>query len=199
VAAGDVNEAGLAALAETKGPPGNLHAASSTSRTRPDVARSSRGRTAMGGLNGLINNAGILRDGLLVKKDKATRAITKLSKEQWDAVIGVNLTGATLMVREVVAKMVETARSPASSSTCRASRATATAASRTTWRRRPPSRPTPSRGRASSLLRRPRRRDRPRHDRDPDDPGHEPEGPRRARRERSPSAASACPRTSGSP
>src|ERR1041385_7971591 len=35
---------------------------------------------AMGGLNGLINNAGILRDGLLVKKDKTTGAITKLTK-----------------------------------------------------------------------------------------------------------------------
>jgi 3-oxoacyl-[acyl-carrier protein] reductase len=66
----------------------------------------------MGGLNGLINNAGILRDGLLVKKDKETGAIKKLSKEQWDAVIGVNLTGATFMVRDVVAKMVETGSKP---------------------------------------------------------------------------------------
>ena len=41
---------------------------------------------AMGGLNGLINNAGILRDGLLVKKDRTTGAITKMTKEQWDAV-----------------------------------------------------------------------------------------------------------------
>ena len=70
----------------------------------------------MGGLNGLINNAGILRDGLLVKKDRETTAIKKLSIEDWDAVIGVNLTGATLMVREVVAKMVADGRSaPASS------------------------------------------------------------------------------------
>ena len=66
----------------------------------------------MGGLNGLINNAGILRDGLLVKKDRTTGAITKLTKEQWDAVIGVNLTGATLMVRDVVAKMVATEQRP---------------------------------------------------------------------------------------
>jgi 3-oxoacyl-[acyl-carrier protein] reductase len=66
----------------------------------------------MGGLNGLINNAGILRDGLLVRKDRTTGAITKLTKEQWDAVIGVNLTGATFMVRDVVAKMVETEQRP---------------------------------------------------------------------------------------
>jgi 3-oxoacyl-[acyl-carrier protein] reductase len=62
----------------------------------------------MGGLNGLVNNAGILRDGLLVKRDKATGAITKLSREQWQAVIDVNLTGATLIARDVVAKMAET-------------------------------------------------------------------------------------------
>jgi len=43
----------------------------------------------------------------LVKKDRKTGEIKKLTKEHWDAVIGVNLTGATLMVRDTVAKMVE--------------------------------------------------------------------------------------------
>ena len=66
----------------------------------------------MGGLNGLVNNAGILRDGLLVKKDRNTGAIIKLSDEQWDAVIGVNLSGATFMVREVAAKMAEEGHRP---------------------------------------------------------------------------------------
>ncbi len=61
----------------------------------------------MGGLNGLINNAGILRDGLLVKKDRETGKVVKLSNEQWQKVIDVNLTGATFMVRDAVAKMVE--------------------------------------------------------------------------------------------
>jgi 3-oxoacyl-[acyl-carrier protein] reductase len=55
---------------------------------------------AMGGLNGVINNAGILRDGLLVKKDRTTGEVTKLTAAQWNAVIGVNLTGATFMARE---------------------------------------------------------------------------------------------------
>ena len=55
----------------------------------------------MGGLNGLINNAGILRDGLLVKKDRTTGEVTKLTAAQWNAVIGVNLTGATFMAREL--------------------------------------------------------------------------------------------------
>ena len=37
----------------------------------------------MGGLNCLINNAGIFRDGLLVKKDKETGAIKRMSLQNW--------------------------------------------------------------------------------------------------------------------
>lgn len=62
---------------------------------------------ALGGVNGLLNNAGILRDGLLVKRSRKDGAIHKLPAADWDAVIAVNLTGATWMVREVVAKMAE--------------------------------------------------------------------------------------------
>lgn len=58
-----------------------------------------------GAINGLVNNAGILRDGLLLKvKDGVT---TKMSLAQWQAVIDVNLTGVFLCTREVAAKMVE--------------------------------------------------------------------------------------------
>jgi 3-oxoacyl-[acyl-carrier protein] reductase len=114
VAAGDVKEDGLAALAEqTKGLPGKVHTRRLDVADEADVgAFVEWAHGAMGGLNGLVNNAGILRDGLLVKKDKTTGAITKLTKEQWDAVIGVNLTGATFMVRDVVAKMVATEQRP---------------------------------------------------------------------------------------
>jgi 3-oxoacyl-[acyl-carrier protein] reductase len=66
----------------------------------------------MGGLNALINNAGILRDGLLVKKDKTTGEVKKMTIEQWRAVIDVNLSGATFMARDVVAHMVETDQRP---------------------------------------------------------------------------------------
>jgi 3-oxoacyl-[acyl-carrier protein] reductase len=114
VAAGDVREDGLTALAEaTRGLPGKVHVRKLDVAAEADVgAFVEWAATAMGGLNGLVNNAGILRDGLLVKKDRATGQITKLSKEQWDAVIGVNLTGATFMVRDVVAKMVATDQRP---------------------------------------------------------------------------------------
>ncbi len=114
VAIGDVNEAGLAETVElTKQGPGKVHAKKLNVADEAEVgAFVEWAHGAMGGLNAVISNAGILRDGLLVKKDRETGAIRKLSKEQWDAVIGVNLTGATLLVRDAVAKMVETGTKP---------------------------------------------------------------------------------------
>lgn len=107
VAVGDVNETALAALPE------------GIKRRKLDVSKEQDitefvewAHAELGGLNGLINNAGILRDGLLVKKDKTTGEISKMSLENFNAVIGVNLTGATLMVREVVAKMATTGSKP---------------------------------------------------------------------------------------
>jgi len=58
-----------------------------------------------GGLHGLVNNAGILRDGLLLKVKDGE--ISKMSLAQWQAVIDVNLTGVFICTREVAAKMVE--------------------------------------------------------------------------------------------
>jgi len=114
VVAADVNEEGLSSLAaEAKDVKGKLLT------RRLDVSDEQQCIDAvawacdqLGGLNGLVNNAGILRDGLLVKKDRKTGDIKKLSREQWDAVISVNLTGATMMVREVVAKMLEKQQRP---------------------------------------------------------------------------------------
>ena len=110
VAVGDVNQEGLKSLAEeAKGLPGKVATrALNVAEESECVSFVEWAHQELGGLNGLINNAGILRDGLLVKKDRETGAIKKLSKEQWDAVIGVNLTGATMMVRETVAKMAST-------------------------------------------------------------------------------------------
>lgn len=58
-----------------------------------------------GTINGLINNAGILRDGLLLKTKDGE--IQKMSLSSWQSVIDVNLTGVFLGTREVAAKMVE--------------------------------------------------------------------------------------------
>ncbi len=60
-----------------------------------------------GALHGLVNNAGITRDGLLIKA-KDGELVSKMSLQQWQAVIDVNLTGVFLCGREAAAKMVET-------------------------------------------------------------------------------------------
>ena len=72
VAAGDVAEAALAELPE------GIH------RRRLDVSDEADvtafvqwAHGAMGGLNGLVNNAGIIRDGLLVKKDRKTGEVKR--------------------------------------------------------------------------------------------------------------------------
>ncbi len=59
-----------------------------------------------GALHGLINNAGITRDGLLVKAVDG-KVDKKMSLQQWQAVIDVNLTGVFLCGREAAAKMIE--------------------------------------------------------------------------------------------
>lgn len=107
VAVGDVKQDGLDALAvEAKGLPGAIHVRRLDVSNEQDVGGFvDWAYESMGGLTGLINNAGILRDGLLVKKDRNTGEIIKLSAKDWHAVLDVNLTGATLMVRDTVAKM----------------------------------------------------------------------------------------------
>src|SRR6185369_5124286 len=78
VAAGDVNEAGLKEL------PAGVHTRKLNVADEAECGSFiAWAHEAMGGCNGLVNNAGILRDGLLVKKDKTTGAIQKLSAEQW--------------------------------------------------------------------------------------------------------------------
>jgi len=60
-----------------------------------------------GSLHGLINNAGITRDSLLVKF-KDGELVSKMSLQQWQSVIDVNLTGVFLCGREAAAKMIQT-------------------------------------------------------------------------------------------
>ncbi|MDH2431103.1 SDR family oxidoreductase [Pokkaliibacter sp. MBI-7] len=63
-------------------------------------------RQQQGGVHVLINNAGIMRDGMLVKvKDGQLQA--KMSLEQFASVISVNVTGTFLCGREAAAMMAE--------------------------------------------------------------------------------------------
>ena len=60
----------------------------------------------LGAVYVLVNNAGILRDGQLVKvKDGALAGV--MSDEQFDAVIGVNLKGVFTCTRAVVPRMIQ--------------------------------------------------------------------------------------------
>jgi 3-oxoacyl-[acyl-carrier protein] reductase len=58
-----------------------------------------------GRLDVMVNNAGIIKDALLIKaKDGAV--VGKMTLEQWQAVIDVNLTGVFLCGREAAERMV---------------------------------------------------------------------------------------------
>ncbi|MFT5579169.1 MAG: 3-oxoacyl-[acyl-carrier protein] reductase [Paraglaciecola psychrophila] len=57
-------------------------------------------------LDGLVNNAGILRDGLMIKV-KDGEIVKKMSLAEWQAVIDVNLTGVFLCGREAVEHMIK--------------------------------------------------------------------------------------------
>ncbi|MDH2431569.1 SDR family oxidoreductase [Pokkaliibacter sp. MBI-7] len=59
-----------------------------------------------GSLDALINNAGITRDALFIKA-KEGKVVQKMSLQQWQSVIDVNLTGCFLCGREAAAIMVE--------------------------------------------------------------------------------------------
>ncbi len=110
----DLNEEGLQELAKACADlPGKIHTqVCDVSNEEAIGAFVDWSYEQMAGLNGLVNNAGLLRDGLLVKKDRKTGEIIKMSKEQWQLVIDVNLTGATFMVRDVVAKMLSEGQKP---------------------------------------------------------------------------------------
>jgi 3-oxoacyl-[acyl-carrier protein] reductase len=59
-----------------------------------------------GRLDVLVNNAGIVKDGLLLKV-KDGQVTGKMGLDQWNAVIGVNLTGVFLCGREAAERMVK--------------------------------------------------------------------------------------------
>ena len=175
VCVGDINEAGFAAL------PAGINKRKLDVSNEEDIgAFVAWAYDTMGGLNGLINNAGILKDGLLVKSDKTTGAITKMSLDQFNAVIKVNLTGAT---HDGARGRRQDGREGAEARRHRQHVVD-----------RPPRQPRPvelrlgqggARGQHRHLgarvrpVRHPRRRGGPRHGRDPDDRRHEPEGARR--------------------
>jgi 3-oxoacyl-[acyl-carrier protein] reductase len=109
VAAVDLDAAGLEALRrELAGDGGriSIHAADVSSE-QAAIGAVKDAVAAHGAINGLINSAGITRDGLLVHGDGR-----KLPLAQWRKVLDVDLTGTFLMTREVAAHMVARKTSP---------------------------------------------------------------------------------------
>jgi len=109
VVAGDVNQAGLRRLrSEAASRPGALHLAEVDVMDEASVVAFVDGaHRDLGSINVLINNAGILRDGLLVAAEQG--GARRLPLSLWSKVIDVNLTGQFLVAREVAARMIETA------------------------------------------------------------------------------------------
>jgi 3-oxoacyl-[acyl-carrier protein] reductase len=62
-----------------------------------------------GSLGILVNNAGIIRDSLLVKAKEGVVS-DKMSLAQWQAVIDTNLTGVFLCAREAAERMIKAAQ-----------------------------------------------------------------------------------------
>jgi 3-oxoacyl-[acyl-carrier protein] reductase len=107
VTAGDTNAAGLRKLAaEAAGLPGEIFVAKLDITDEASVAEVvATAGERMGGLNVLVNSAGIARDGLLVQPDEGGET-KMLPLAQWRKVVDVNLTGQFLIAREFAARVV---------------------------------------------------------------------------------------------
>lgn len=102
VAACDMNQEGLDNLvAESEGLPGTIRGYKANVANEDEViAFFDAAWSDFGSLNALVNNAGIFRDGLLVKKDRETGQVKKMSLKNWQMVLDVDLTGPFLCARE---------------------------------------------------------------------------------------------------
>ncbi|HVO61624.1 MAG TPA: SDR family oxidoreductase [Terriglobales bacterium] len=103
VAAGDIEVKGLERLlALAEGSPGRIWTARlDVSQEASVTAFVKQAAQQLDGINVVINNAGILRDGVLASKEGDW--IKKLPTAQWKQVLDVNLTGPFLVTREAVA------------------------------------------------------------------------------------------------
>jgi 3-oxoacyl-[acyl-carrier protein] reductase len=111
----DVSDGGIAETVDlAKGLRGKAFGFKADVTREEDVARlMDQAVAALSGLNVLINNAGIFRDRLLVKKDRTTGELRTLPLSDWKAVIDVDLTGPFLCAREFAARAIQAGTRPA--------------------------------------------------------------------------------------
>jgi 3-oxoacyl-[acyl-carrier protein] reductase len=102
VAAGDIDVKGLERLKSlAEGAPGRVWSSKlDVSQEASVAAFVKEASQQFNGINVVINNAGILRDGLLATNEAGW--IKKLPTAQWKQVLDVNLTGPYLVTREVM-------------------------------------------------------------------------------------------------
>ena len=102
VVATDVDAAGLEAL------PRGIHRRTCNVAVESETVELVKwAHEQMGGLNGLVNNAGIIKDGLVVRENRETGELVKFDTKAWQAVLDVNLSGAFYMVREFAYTLVK--------------------------------------------------------------------------------------------
>ena len=108
----DVNDDGIAAVvAEGADLPGKVVGFKTNVADEAEMVKLvAEAVEALGGLDGIINNAGIIRDGLLVRVDKETGKVKSLPLGKWQQVIDVNLTGVFLGAREFASYAVANKR-----------------------------------------------------------------------------------------
>jgi 3-oxoacyl-[acyl-carrier protein] reductase len=107
VGACDLDAAGLAELAEEAAARGaTVWTQAADVSDEASVETLFAGFAAeMGGIDAVVNNAGVNRDGLLIKK--AGDDLVKLPLSSWQTVIDVDLTGVFLCAREAAYHMVK--------------------------------------------------------------------------------------------
>jgi 3-oxoacyl-[acyl-carrier protein] reductase len=110
VAVCDMNQEGLDSLIEESADlPGTIRGyLTNVADEAAVVAFFDQAWADFGSLNGLINNAGIIRDGSLVRVDRETGKVNKtMSLRSWQSVIDVNLTGPFLCAREFCSRVID--------------------------------------------------------------------------------------------
>jgi 3-oxoacyl-[acyl-carrier protein] reductase len=113
IVAGDLSEARLSQLKDAAAPlPGSLTVHELDVANEASVSEFvAFAAKHMDGINLLVNNAGILRDGVVASPEDGW--VKKLPTSQWRRVVDVNLTGPFLMTREVLGEVFKRQHSPA--------------------------------------------------------------------------------------
>ncbi|MSO77231.1 MAG: SDR family oxidoreductase [Alphaproteobacteria bacterium] len=101
VAVVDVNGDNVNSMGQELGKSGKIYQGSVTDQSLIDRMIQDMAKD-WGGVDGLFNNAGIVRAAM----------IHKMSREQWDEVINVNLTGVYLCLQSVGRQMMKQAEAP---------------------------------------------------------------------------------------